>query len=223
MINIQKYQAVIFDLDGTLVDSLEDIADAMNQTLLRFDYPIHSYESYKYFVGNGLKNLVYQCIPIERRNELHVLECLDVMMEEYRKNYVSKTKLYDGIDDLLTFLKKQGFKLAILSNKVDELTQKIYKKLLYSWQFDFILGATDQFPRKPDPESALYIAKEINILPENILYIGDTGVDMQTARTAGMFSIGVTWGFRQRQELEENGAQLIINNPGELEKYLINK
>ncbi len=209
-------RAVIFDLDGTLVDSLADIADAMNRTLIRFDYPIHTYESYKYFVGNGLKNLVYQCIPIEKRTEEEVLDCLSVMMFEYGKTYADKTVLYKGIPELLNALTEKGIQLAVLSNKADELTQKICNKLLKNWPFEIIMGASERFPRKPDPASALYIAQTLEINPSEILYAGDTNVDMKTARAAGMFATGVTWGFRTREELEENGANAIIDHPMEL-------
>ncbi len=220
---MRNYQAFIFDLDGTLVNSLEDIADAMNRTLLRFYYPIHSYEAYKYFVGKGLKNLVYQCVPVEHQNEEDVLTCLDVMMEEYGKTYAEKTKLYPGIDKLLNYLTEKKIKMSVLSNKSDILTKKIAGKLLSRWQFELILGATDIFPRKPDPGSALFIAQKINISPEKIIYVGDTNIDMKTAVAAGMFPVGVTWGFRTKNELQNAGAELIIDYPEDiLKKIFIN-
>lgn len=217
---MNSFRAVIFDLDGTLVDSLVDIADAMNRTLVRFGFPVFDYESYKYFVGNGLKTLVYQCLPDNKKQETQVMECLKVMMEEYGKSYAEKTRLYDGIPELLDALTKRNLKLAVLSNKADELTQKISSELLNKWRFDIILGANERFPRKPDPESALYISKELNVSPQNILYLGDTNIDMKTANAAGMFAVGVTWGFRTREELSENGAKEIINNPPELLTFL---
>ncbi len=213
-------QAIIFDLDGTLVDSLADIADATNRALSLFGYPVHGYEAYKYFVGNGIKNLVYESLPENKKDETSVMECLEVMMKEYRKSHAEKTKLYDGIPELLDLLTEKKLRMAILSNKADELTQLICSKLLDKWHFEIIMGANDRFPRKPNPESALYIANEMNILPQNILYLGDTNVDMQTANAAGMFAVGVTWGFRKREELLENGAKEIIDNPLELLKLL---
>ncbi len=212
--------AVIFDLDGTLVDSLIDIADAMNRTLSKFDYPTYHYDDYKYFVGNGLKSLVHRCLPDHKKGEERVLECLQVMLQEYGKSYADKTRLYKGIPELLDALTIKGLKKAILSNKADELTQKIASRLLDSWTFEIILGSTDRFPRKPDPESARYISKKLNTPPENILYLGDTNVDMQTANAANMFAIGVTWGFRTREELVENGAKAIIDHPSELLAFL---
>jgi len=218
---MKNYQAVIFDLDGTLVNSLADIADSMNNTLLRFGYPIFNYGAYKYFIGNGLKKLVFRCLPEGEKTEENVARCLLAMMKEYGKHYVDKTQLYNGIAELLDFLVSNKLKLAVLSNKADEITKKICTKLLSNWPFDIILGATEKFPRKPAPDSALYIARQLKILPEKFLYLGDTSVDMQTANAAKMYSIGVTWGFRNRLELEEAGAKLIIDNPLELINTLL--
>ncbi len=211
-----KYQAVIFDLDGTLADSLEDIADAMNRTLTKFGFPVHEYKDYKYFVGKGLKNLTISCLPENERNDETVEKCFRFLMEDYRQNYLVKTKLYDGISDLLDDLDKKGLKLAVLSNKTDEITQSICNVILKYWHFEVILGFSDTFPRKPKPDAALFIAKQLNVSPEKMLYLGDTGIDMRTACAAGMFPVGVTWGFRKREELEEYGAKLIINHPMEL-------
>ena len=213
-------RAIIFDLDGTLADSLADIADAMNRTLTRFGYPVYNYDEYKYFVGKGLKNLVYKCLPEDKRDENNVAECLKIMMEEYGKSYAEKTKLYDGIPELLDLLTEKGIKLAVLSNKADELSQKICAKLLGKWSFEIILGSSNRFPNKPSPESALYLSEKMNVSPQNMLYLGDTNVDMQTANSAGMFAVGVTWGFRTREELLENGAKAIINVPLELTSLL---
>ena len=213
-------RAIIFDLDGTLADSLADIADAMNRTLTRFGYPVYNYNEYKYFVGNGLKNLVHKCLPEDSKNENNIAECLKVMMEEYGKSYAEKTKLYDGIPELLDLLTEKRIKLAVLSNKADELTQKICAKLLKNWSFEIILGSSNRFPNKPSPESALYLAEKMAVSPQDMLYLGDTNVDMQTANSAGMFAVGVTWGFRTREELLENGAKAIINGPLELTALL---
>jgi len=213
---MKDFQAVVFDLDGTLADSLADIADAMNRTLNRLSYPTYDYETYKYFVGNGLKKLAFRAIPENKRDDSHVEECLTMMMEEYNKTCIDKTRLYDGIPELLHYLSEKGMKLNVLSNKADELTQKITAVLLKDYSFEIILGASEQFPRKPSPESALYIAQRNGIAPEHFLYLGDTNVDMQTAVAAGMFPVGVTWGFRTREELQQNGARLIIDHPEEL-------
>ena len=217
---MHQFSAVLFDLDGTLANSLYDIADAMNRTLLRFDCSIYDYEAYRYFVGSGLRNLVIQCLPENRQGKKEVDEVLAVMMEEYGKSYVDKTVLYDGIPELLDALVAKKYKLAVLSNKADELTQKVADRLLTNWSFDIILGATERFPRKPAPDSALFVAGKLGVAPENILYLGDTNIDMQTANAAGMYAVGVTWGFRPRKELEENGAKMIIDLPPDLLKIL---
>jgi phosphoglycolate phosphatase len=213
---MNNFQAVIFDLDGTLVDSIHDIADAMNRTLMKYDFPIHSYDDYRYFVGEGLRKLVFNALPEGKKTESRVDECFHAILEDYLENYLVKSKLYDEIGDLLDILSNRKIKMAILSNKADAITQKICRILLSAWNFDVILGATDHFPCKPNPKSALFIAENLDILPENILYVGDTGIDMETANRAGMFAVGVTWGFRKREELEQSGAKKIIDNPLDL-------
>ncbi len=212
----KHYSAIIFDLDGTLVDTLEDIADAMNSVLLRRGYPTHEYGTYKIMVGEGLKNLTERCLPEAERSEANIAKCLAMMMEEYGKHYVEKSQLYGGISELLDTLTKAGLQMSILSNKADELTQKICSRLLQRWHFNVIMGHSERFPRKPNPASALHIAQCMNVEPEHILYLGDTAIDMQTANAAGMYAVGATWGFRGREELENGGARLIIDAPVEL-------
>jgi phosphoglycolate phosphatase len=214
---MQTHPTIIFDLDGTLVNSLEDIADAMNHTLTTFGFPTHDYQAYKHFIGRGLANLVKSCIPPTALNNPQTIQrCLETMVDYYRNNLTNKTRLYPEIKELLDTLTSKNVKMAILSNKADELTQQICAALLKEWSFDVILGATDNFPRKPNPASALFMAKKMNILPEDIIYVGDSNVDMQTAVAAGMFPIGVTWGFRTKEELKHAGAELIIDKPMEL-------
>jgi phosphoglycolate phosphatase len=213
---MNNFQAVIFDLDGTLTDSLCDIADAMNRALARHGFPAHSYESYRYFVGAGLRNLVINSLPDGKKDEDTVNKCFNTLLNDYRENYLVKTKLYDGIADLLDVLSEKKIKMAVLSNKADEITQRITSVLLKPWKFEIIMGYMERFPRKPNPESALFIAEKLSVLPKNILYAGDTGIDMETAGRAGMFAVGITWGFRQRDELERCGAQKIIDKPLEL-------
>lgn len=213
---MHKFTALIFDLDGTLVDSLHDIADAMNRTLIRFGYPVYNYNDYRYFVGGGLRNLVIRCLPQADRTDRRVDELLGVMMDEYGQNYVKKTALYPGIPELLDLLTEKGYKMSILSNKADELTQKIVSSLLDRWKFDEVMGNSERFPRKPAPESALYIAKTMDVDPQAVLYLGDTDIDMQTAHAAGMYPVGVTWGFRSEEELIANGAERIIHHPADL-------
>ena len=214
---MKNYQGIIFDLDGTLIDSLEDIADAMNYTLAEFGFPTHDYDAYRYFVGNGLMNLVKASLPQSALENQQMLPlCFEMMIDNYQKCLLHKTRLYPGIKDLLDMLVSKNIKMAVLSNKADKLTQQICAILLKKWSFDVVMGATEDFPRKPYPDSSLFIAKKLNLFPENIIYMGDSNVDMKTANAAGMFPVGVTWGFRTREELQEAGAQLIIDEPLEL-------
>jgi len=214
---MKNYQGIIFDLDGTLIDSLEDIADAMNYTLAEFGFPTHDYDAYRYFVGNGLMNLVKASLPQSALENQPMLQlCFEMMIDRYQKCLLHKTRLYPGIRELLDMLVSKNIKMAVLSNKADKLTQQICAILLKKWPFDVVMGATEDFPRKPYPDSSLFIAKKLNLSPENIIYMGDSNVDMKTANAAGMFPVGVTWGFRTREELQEAGAQLIIDEPLEL-------
>ena len=221
ILKMKNYRAIIFDLDGTLIDSLEDIADAMNNTLAEFGFPTHDYDAYRYFVGNGLMNLVRVSVPqsvLENRQLLQL--CFEMMIDKYQKCLLHKTRLYPGMKELLDILASKGLKMTVLSNKSDKLTQQICHVLLKEWHFDVVMGATEDFPRKPHPDSALFIAKKLKLSPENIIYMGDTDVDMKTANAAGMFPVGVTWGFRTREELQEAGAKLIIDKPMKLIKEL---
>lgn len=215
-----NFELIIFDLDGTLTDTLADITDITNKVLSVLGYPLHSQTEYKYFVGNGLKNLVIKSLPESARTEDIIEKGYEKVLIEYTNTPVNKTKLYDGISELLYLLESKKIKKAILSNKADPITKKICEKLLSEWCFEIIIGANGKFPRKPDPTSALYIANTLGINPENILYVGDSGVDMETALRAGFTSVGVTWGFRKKEELIENGAKHIISHPVELIEIL---
>lgn len=215
-----KFKGIIFDLDGTLVNSLGDLADSMNIVLEKYGFPSHELQEYKLFIGNGLKNLVYEALPEESRDENLLIECYDSMMKEYRKNCINKTQPYDGILELLEELAASEMKLAVFSNKVDDLTKKVVKALLPNHNFEVILGASSEIPRKPSPIGALQISQQLRLSPEELIYVGDTDVDMKTANSAGMFSVGVLWGFRTKEELSKNGARYLLNHPWELIQML---
>lgn len=219
----QEYQAVIFDLDGTLINSLYDIADSMNMVLVSHGFPTHDYDQYRLLIGKGLKNLSENAIPEENRNDETIGKVFKDMIQVYGQNVVNKTVLYKGIPELLDYLKINGYKVAILSNKAHELTTSIAKSILDKWQIDFIMGSKPEIPRKPDPAGAIICSEELGVNPESILYLGDSGVDMQTATSAGMTAIGVTWGFRSREELIENGAMHIIDTPEQLKDLILSK
>ncbi|MES0446970.1 MAG: HAD family hydrolase [Desulfobacterales bacterium] len=208
-----KFKAVLFDLDGTLIDTIDDIGDAVNRVLLNKGFTEHTISTYRQFVGEGSKTLITRALPEEHRNKNLISACLKEFVEDYSRNIVVKTKPYDGIPEMLDVLKVQGLKLAVLSNKPDSLTKKCVSTILSKWDFDVVLGQRDSVPLKPDPHGALEVAEKLAIPPANFLYLGDTAVDMKTAVSAGMFPVGVLWGFRTLKELKENGARAIIDEP----------
>ena len=210
-----KYKAVIFDLDGTLVNSIEDISDAMNSVLQNHNYPTHSYKAYGNFIGSGIRNLVQKALPPTHNNEEKVTTCFDAMMNVYRNQCIHKTKPYDGIIELLDTLKSRQLKLGVFSNKADEFTKKVTLALLPNY-FDSIDGLTIESHKKPNPIKAIQISRNLGIKPEDIIFVGDSGIDMQTANNANMYAVGVSWGFKPKEELIADGAKLVLNNPLEL-------
>jgi phosphoglycolate phosphatase len=208
-----KFKAVLFDLDGTLIDTIEDIGNAVNRVLLNKGFKEHTISTYRHFVGDGSRTLITRALPEEHRSKNLISTCLKEFAEDYSRNIAVKTRPYDGIPEMLDALKVRDLKLAVLSNKPDLLTKKCVSTILSKWDFDVVLGQRDSVPLKPDPHSALEVAEILAISPENFLYLGDTAVDMKTAVAAGMFPVGVLWGFRTRNELKESGARAIIDEP----------
>lgn len=211
----------MLDLDGTLLDTLEDLADSMNSTLVRFGFPVHEVQKYRYFVGDGMENTVIRCLPDSAKNDPPLISrCLEVMRQTYRSNWNVKSRPYPGIPELLDALTARGLKMAVLSNKSQEMTQKAVEGLLPAWRFDAVIGERPSIPRKPDPSSALEIANRLGVEPAAFLYLGDTGTDMKTANGAGMYAVGALWGFRDAEELLANGAKKLIAKPAELLELL---
>ncbi|MBP7469860.1 MAG: HAD family hydrolase [Flavobacterium sp.] len=210
-----KFKGIIFDLDGTLVNSLEDIADAMNKVLQSLDYPTHSYDDYQYFIGSGLRNLVSKALPETNNDENQIEKSLNSMIDVYRDNCTNQTKSYQGIVELLNELKSRKLKLGVFSNKADALTKEI-TKALFPDVFDPIVGLSTESLKKPNPFEALEISKSWGLQPEEMIFVGDSGIDMQTATNANMHAVGVSWGYRPEKELMENGAQHILNHPLDL-------
>ena len=217
--NRMKFKGIIFDLDGTLVNSLEDISDAMNIVLTGLEYPTHTYDTYQYFIGSGLRNLVSKALPASNNTEEQIETCFECMVNEYRKICTFKTKPYEGIIELLDHLKAKDIKLAVFSNKADELTKKIATEIFPDY-FDSAVGLSSEALKKPNPFEAIEISKSWNLKPEEILFVGDSDIDMQTAINANMFPVGVSWGYRTEEELKASGAKLVINNPLELLEIL---
>jgi phosphoglycolate phosphatase len=211
-----NYKAVIFDLDGTLLDTIDDLADSMNSILSASGLPVHDREAYKYFVGNGMRNLVFQALPQSLRDEVNVKRYVKLMEKTYQANCDIKTRPYEGITELLEALHSKGKKVSILSNKPDPLTRLTVESYFPGHKFEYIFGERSGVPRKPDPAGALEISSELGIPPEEFIYIGDTGVDMKTAKAAGMYAVGALWGFRKADELLENGASILIKKPLDL-------
>ena len=210
-----KFKGIIFDLDGTLVDSLEDIADAMNSVLQSLNFPTHGYEDYQYFIGSGLRNLVSKALPATHNNEAQIDHCYHLMIEVYRDNCTCKTKAYDGIFELLDELKSRNIKLSVFSNKADELTKEITETLFPEY-FNPIVGLTTESLKKPNPFKTLEISANFGLKAEEIIFIGDSDIDMQTATNANMYAVGVSWGYRPEEELILNGAKYVLKQPADL-------
>lgn len=215
-----KYKGVIFDLDGTLVNSIEDLADSMDRVLLQNNFPTHSIDAYKQFVGNGVRTLVVRALPERHRDDATVAECFNMMTEIYGKNCTAKSKPYNGICDLLNELSKRNIKLAVLSNKTDALTKEVVAQLFPNNPFEYVVGFTINELMKPNPKCALEICHNLGFTPSDMLYVGDSGTDMQTATNANMLAIGVLWGFRTQEELLKNGAKQLIKHPMDLIQLL---
>jgi len=215
-----NYSAIIFDLDGTLLNTIDDLAFSMNFVLKQHGFPVHPVEKYKYFVGNGMDNLVQRVLPSFNADELAVKTFLEEFQNKYNENWHNYTKPYTKIDELLKSLEDLGIKMSVLSNKADRFTQIMIDYFFGLNRFEFVYGARVGIPKKPDPTGALEIVKSSNILPASFLYLGDSGVDMQTANSAGMYALGATWGFREADELIANGVKQLIYNPMEIVKLI---
>ncbi len=213
-------KAVIFDLDGTLVDSIKDIGISTNYALNKYGFPIHELSEYNYFVGNGVPKLIERAIPKEDLNEQSFNNVLTAFSEYYGKNYLANTVPYKDINECLTVLKQNGIALAVLSNKKDEYTQKIVLKL-FGDTFDFVLGKSEAYPLKPNPASTLDIIEKLGISEKECAFLGDSGVDMQTAVNSGCLPIGVTWGLRTEDELKANGAKYLIHKPNDIAEFIL--
>jgi phosphoglycolate phosphatase len=217
-----KFKGVIFDLDGTLVNSLEDIADAMNSVLEDFNYPTHCYNNYQYFIGSGLRNLVSKALPATNNDEKNIDICYDLMIEKYSVNCTRKTKPYDGIRELLDILISQNIQLSVFSNKSDELTKKVVADLFPNY-FSPVVGLSVEALKKPNPHEAIEISKSLGLKTEEIIFVGDSGIDMQTATNANMHAVGVSWGYRTEEELIAQGAKHIVHHPLDLIQILQKK
>ena len=207
-----KYNAVLFDLDGTLLDTLEDLADATNHIMEQFGFPKRTVEEVRRFVGNGAKRLIVQAIPEDASAET-AEEAFSAFQSYYRANCQHKTRPYDGIPEVLEQLKREGYPMAIVSNKPDTAVQPLrdlYFPGLYAQ------GEQPGCPRKPAPDMVFRAAKALGVAPENCIYVGDSEVDVITAKNADMACISVLWGFRDKQEIREAGGGHFCTAPVEI-------
>ena len=206
-------KAILFDLDGTLVNSLFDLGFSTNFALAKMGYPTHEIEKFKYFVGDGMPKLIERALPESKRDKETIKTTLEIFMEHYREHFVDKTVPYDGIIELLDSLSE--YKMAVISNKVQEMATVVTEKLLGN-KFQIVCGKREGYPTKPDPTLTLEIIDELGVKPEECLFIGDSGMDMAVAKNAGCVAVGVLWGFRKEDELRENGADYIVLAPQDI-------
>ncbi|MEN8139856.1 MAG: HAD family hydrolase [Thermodesulfobacteriota bacterium] len=207
-------KAVIFDLDGTLLDTLSDLADSANHVLGQLGLPVHERDSYRYMVGNGIEKLVERMLPADQRQRQE--EVVATLRRHYSKHWADTTAPYPAIPDLLTALQERQLPLAVLSNKPEELTRATVAHYFAAWSFAEVAGARADFGLKPQPERAHAMARRLGIAPQEILMVGDSSIDMETAANSGMTGIGVLWGFRGAEELLDHGARALIKQPLEL-------
>lgn len=208
-------KAVIFDLDGTLLNSIIDIAESMNEVLEKNNFPTHTIDEYKFIIGKGIDNLAIDSLPNNVSKVDYPKYCAEIR-EVYDKRWMLKTKPYDGIKELLNELTVKKIKIAILSNKPQNYTELVVKHLLPAWEFDCVLGSREGVPIKPNPQAVIEIIEKFDLVPADFLYVGDTNIDMQTANAANLTAIGVSWGFRPVKELLAANANYIIDKPMDL-------
>ncbi len=216
-----KFKAVIFDLDGTLLNTLDDLADSANHILCTLGLATHPVDSYKYFVGNGIPKLIERCLGADNQ---HLYEkALKMFNEHYAIHSKDKTAPYDGIDKLLKTLKDNNIPLGVITNKADVIAKEVISCYFGDDIFTCVKGLDSSIKAKPDPKGALQVAKALGVSPADVLYAGDSNVDMQTALNAGFTPLGVLWGFRSRNELVSGGAVYIANTPDEILEIIKNE
>lgn len=213
-------KAVIFDLDGTLLNTLDDLADSTNYALSKFDYPQRTIEEVRQFVGNGVAKLIERAIP-EGKNNSNYEKCLEIFKENYAQNMYNKTAPYDGVLEMLSILKSKGLKIAVVSNKFDLAVKELCKKY-FNGYIDFAAGENEAqgIKKKPAPDTVYTVLREFGINSCDAVYVGDSDVDIMTAKNSNMPCISVTWGFRDEKFLKDNGAKFLINSPSEIYTYL---
>ena len=207
---------IVFDLDGTLLNSLEDLADSANWVLEQHGFPTHPVDAYRYFVGDGVRKLIERILPQEERTDARIEQCQQEFVVYYKVHMEDKTCVYEGITELLAELKNRGLKIAVATNKVHVAVAPLMAKYFPNIRFDAMIGQREDVPVKPAPQIMFDILKETGCELSEALHVGDTATDMQLAHNAGVTPVGVLWGYRPLEELREAGAKFIIEKPQEL-------
>ncbi len=213
------YGAVVFDMDGTLLDTIDDIADSMNEALSRMGFAGHPVNAYLAFVGDGIEALAERSLPGSHRSAATVAEAVRIMREIYAGRWSVKSRPYAGISDMLDGLSSRNIPMSILSNKLDGFTKAMAASLLARWKFVEVRGLLPGGPRKPDPAGAMACARLMGVDPGACILVGDSGIDMETAVRSGMAGFGALWGYQDREHLTAGGAQVLMEDPRELLGY----
>lgn len=208
------YSTYIFDLDGTLLDTLLDLANAVNHAMQSMGYPTRTVDEVRSFIGNGIRMLIKRSVPTGTSDEAYE-KTLGIFTAYYLEHIADFTAPYEGIIEVVDTLRARGCKLAVVSNKADRAAKAVVKRF-FGDRFDIVVGKMDCFPSKPEPDSVLYAIEKLGAKAEDCIYIGDSEVDVQTAHNAGLRCIGVTWGNRDRQVLIDNGAEYTVDTPSEI-------
>jgi haloacid dehalogenase superfamily, subfamily IA, variant 1 with third motif having Dx(3-4)D or Dx(3-4)E len=214
-----KYDTVLFDLDGTLLNTLDDLADSVNTVMRQEGYKQRSKDEIRIFIGNGARMLLKRSLP-EGADEKEIQRCLDLFREVYLRNMQNQTRPYDGIMELLKQLKARGIKIGVVSNKPDEATKEMCR-LYFQNEVDAAIGDNIDRRKKPEPDNVFEAMHQLDARKEKTLYVGDSDTDVVTAKNAGLAFTGVTWGYRSREILVEAGAECIIDEPGQLVGVLV--
>lgn len=208
---MSRYKLVVFDLDGTLLNTLEDLAESVNYALKACGYPTHPVEQYPYFVGNGVRSLIKRALPSESVSDAIKDKVLMLFFEHYKENLTNRTHPYTGIEELLTSLKKRGYSLAVASNKFHEGTVALVNAYFPQIEFCQVMGHEEEAPRKPDPYILNTIMKRTGFTAAETVFVGDSGIDMETAFRANVTGVGVSWGFQDEEEMWTSGAFAVVD------------
>lgn len=217
---MKKFDVCIFDLDGTLINSLTDLANCVNEALSLHSLPTHHLKEYKYLVGNGVKNLIVKSMGSKASDDELFTSVYKAFNMLYNEKCIDETRPYIGINDMLTKLKENNVKVCVLSNKTDEFVKRIVDALFDKNEFDLVWGKKPEYPVKPDPSSIRAMLNELNCSPDKCLYIGDSDVDVITAKNANVNFCGVEWGFRETKELINSGADIVVKKPYDIFKLV---